>query len=189
MGEPSRTMERSEYLARSESWDVRCEWLNGVLYAMAGGRAIHAAVQANVIGALMQRLAGGPCRATTGDQRVHVLETGAILYPDVTVICGPYEMSEEDSHSVVNPTVVVEVLSPSTADYDHGAKFGHYRRITSLRDVLLIDPDTSHVVHYARVNEGWLRRDIVDGDVVLTGPEVSLPLTEIYANLGNMPTS
>lgn len=110
----------AEYLAASAGWEVRYEYVNGEILAMSGGRPRHAAVIANVAVALGSRLRGRPCRVASSDLRIHVPETDAWLYPDLTVIRGPWETAPDDPISVTNPSAVVEVLSPSTRDYDRG---------------------------------------------------------------------
>lgn len=181
--EPRRPLSEADYLEQSETWEVRHEWVNGEAYAMSGGTPRHAAVMFNVGMALGNAVRGRPCRPTTSDQRLYVENTGAYLYPDVTLVCGPFHFADQDTNSLVNPSVVVEVLSPSTANYDQGAKFDHYRRIPSLRHYILVDPTKHHVVHHARTEEGWLRRDLEDGELQLRDLELAIPLTEIYADL------
>jgi Uma2 family endonuclease len=183
MNAPRRALSYADYVREAPDWDEKHEWVNGEAYAMSGGSARHAAVTLNAAVALANRLRGTPCRATSSDQRVHVPATGAALYPDVTVVCGPYAYADHDPHAVTNPTVLVEVLSPSTSDYDQGAKFGHYRRLASRQDVLFVDPDTRHVIHHTRHGDGWLRRDLEDGDVVLSSLDLRIPLDELYADL------
>jgi len=107
---------------------------------MAGGTMLHAALSAAVLTALATQLAGR-CRTYTSDLRVRVLATGLASYPDVTVVCGKAEVDPESKETVVNPTAVVEVLSPATIDYDLGEKFEHYRRIPSLQAVVYVWQD------------------------------------------------
>ncbi len=183
MEERRRDLTYEEYVRQSPEWDVKHEWVNGVAYAMSGGSPRHASVCTNVVLAFGRRLAGGPCRPVGSDLRIHVEATGGSFYPDVSVLCGQYAYADADRHALTNPTVLVEVLSPSTSDYDQGAKFGHYRRIPSLQDYVLIDPDTRHVIHHTRHDDGWLRRDIETGAVPLRSLEIDLPLDEIYADL------
>lgn len=181
-----RKMTREEYLAESESWDEKYEWINGEIWLMSGGRPVHAAVAVNVIVALSALLAGRPCRATSSDQRVHVLETDALLYPDVTVVCGRFEFSGSDRYSVTNPVLVVEVLSPPTVSYDRGAKFEHYIRVPSLVDVLFVDPDRRMVSLHTRQGKSWLRTDIHEGAVHLPSIDVDLSVAAMFADLENV---
>jgi Uma2 family endonuclease len=127
-----------EYLAVEEVSNVKHEFLDGHIYAMAGGTPDHAALAASVIGYLFAQLQGSPCRVYDSDLRVRVPSTGLATYPDVTVVCGARETDPEDANTVVNPTVLVEVLSPRTHAYDRGEKFEHYRQIGSLMEYVLV---------------------------------------------------
>lgn len=174
-----------EYLERSKSWELKHEWVDGELWAMAGASMRHNAVTMNIGVELGLRLRGTPCRPTTSDQRVRVNDD-TYLYPDVTVVYGRFEPYEKDSHSLLNPWVIVEVLS--TREYDIGKKLERYLLVGSVSDVLLVDPDRVHVIHHARTDEGWLRRDLYAGAVHVTGIDgLELPLDAIYADLDNLP--
>mgnify|MGYP000052718422 CR=1 FL=1 len=181
--EPRRQLSRADYLALSETWDVRQEWVNGEAYAMAGGTRRHAAVAMNVALALGNGLRGRPCRPFNSDQRIFVEPTDAFLYADTGVVCGPFEHPEGDTWSVTNPVVIVEVLSASTRDYDQGAKFDHYRRLPSLEHYVLVDPESPHIIHHRRHGRGWLRHDHESGSVALDAVGVSLDLDTVYADL------
>lgn len=181
-----KKMTVEQYLAESETWEVRHEWVYGEAWAMSGGSAVHAAVSANVLVGLALRLRGRPCRAVGSDQRVHVPDLDGYLYPDVTVVCGKYRFAEDDSHTVTNPTVIVEVLSPSTRNYDLGAKQEHYLRITSLQHLLFIDPETRSVRQYRRVEGGWFLDLLTEGELNLGAIDVSLPIAELFADLENV---
>jgi Uma2 family endonuclease len=179
-------MTLEDYLALDASSDLRHEWINGEVTAMSGGTSRHAAVSANVVGALWTATRSGPCRPTSSDQRIHVPETGAFLYADAALVCGRYQHVDA-GRTICNPSVVFEVLSPSTARHDQGAKFEHYRRLVSLAHIVLIDPDDVHVIHHKRVDGGWLRRDLHDGELVLDdlpdGAAVCLAIAELYDRL------
>ncbi|MGH7819800.1 MAG: Uma2 family endonuclease [Candidatus Binatia bacterium] len=140
----------ADYLALEASSNVKHEFLDGQIYGMAGGTPEHAALAAAVVGLLFGQLRMGRCRAHDADLRVRVLDTGLATYPDVTVVCGPLERDPEDENAVTNPTLVVEVLSRSTEEYDRGDKFEHYKRIPSLRQYLLVS-------HRSREIEVWTR--------------------------------
>lgn len=130
-----------DYLSLEADSNVRHEYLEGEIYAMAGGTVEHALLSGYVITELGMQLRGGPCRVATSDLRVRVIETGKATYPNATVICGEAELDPEDAqgHTVVNPTVLVEVTSKSTEEYDRGDKFElHYSRIPTLREYVLV---------------------------------------------------
>jgi Uma2 family endonuclease len=152
MTEPAHSIHYSwaDYLALEASSNVRHEYLGGQIYGMAGGTPEHAALKAAFTGLVFPQIRGGPCRAYDADLRVRVLQTGLATYPDVTVVCGASERDPADENSVTNPTLIVEVLSRSTEEYDRGDKFGHYKRIPSLRQYVLVS-------HRERAVEVWTR--------------------------------
>ncbi len=123
---------------------VKHEFLDGEIYAMAGGTILHAALSASTMAALHRHL-GARCRLYSSDLRVRVRATGLATYPDVTMVCGPEETDPENAQTIVNPALVVEVLSPGTMDYDLGEKFEHYRQIPSLAAVVYVAQDTRRI--------------------------------------------
>jgi Uma2 family endonuclease len=127
-----------DYLALEASSDVKHEHLDGQIYAMAGGTPEHAALAASVIGLLFTQLRGSRCRPYDADLRVRISATGLSTYPDVTIVCGPRALANDDKNAVTNPTVVIEVTSPSTEEYDRGDKFDHYRTLPSLAEYVLV---------------------------------------------------
>ena len=131
-------MTYAEYLAAEAVSEVRHEYLNGEVWAMAGGTPEHAALAAAMIRELGASLRGKPCRPFSSDLRVHIPDAGLSTYPDVSVVCGQLETAPDDKDAVTNPIVLVEVLSESTEGYDRGAKAAHYRRIPSLREYVLV---------------------------------------------------
>jgi Uma2 family endonuclease len=147
----------AEYLVLEEIAAVKHEFLGGHVWAMAGGSPAHAAVAANVIAALSAQLRDRPCRVFNGDLRVRVLATGLGTYPDVSVVCGRLETDPADprGNTVTNPVVLVEVLSPSTEEYDRGEKLAHYRKIPSLAEVVLIAHDERRLEVWHREGERW----------------------------------
>jgi Uma2 family endonuclease len=146
-----------EYVLLEQESNVKHEFLDGRIYAMAGGTPDHAALQAAVLNLLFPHIRGGRCRSYTSDLRVRVLAAGLATYPDGTVVCGPRQLDPEDGISVTNPTLLVEVLSKSTEAYDRGEKFTHYKRIPSLRQYVLVSQMERRV-------EVWTR----DGDITWT---------------------
>lgn len=172
-----------EYAELEETSTVRHEFLDGQVWAMAGGSPEHAAIAANVVALLHGQLRGRPCRVYTSDLRVRVAETGLGTYPDVTVICGRVETDAADprQRTALNPQVVVEVLSPCTEDYDRGEKLAHYKRIPSLQEVVLIAHDEPRLEIWRRTAEGWTV-DVARGvaSPVLASLGCALDLVEVY---------
>lgn len=155
-----------EYLALDEASNVKLEYLEGDIYAMAGGTPEHAALCLQVGSSLNVQLEGQPCRVYGSDLRIRVLATGLATYPDTTVVCGPLERDPEGKNTVLNPTLVVEVLSPSTADYDRGEKREHYQQIPSLREIVLVAHDRRLIEVHRRGTGGWSRQQAGPGETV-----------------------
>jgi Uma2 family endonuclease len=124
-----------DYVEVEERGSLKHEFLEGRVWAMAGGSARHAALTARIISALTVQLRDRRCEVFTSDLRVRIVETGLATYPDASVVCGKLELDPEDpkGHTVTNPVLVVEILSPSTQDYDRGEKREHFQRIASLQ--------------------------------------------------------
>lgn len=131
-------MTYAEYLAAEAASDTRHEYLCGEVFAMAGGTPTHGSLAAAMTVALGNLLRGKPCRLFNSDVRVRIHETGLTTYPDVSVVCGPLVVDTEDRNAIVNPILIVEVLSDSTEAYDRGQKAAHYRRIPSLKEYVLV---------------------------------------------------
>jgi Uma2 family endonuclease len=139
-----------EYLRAEEDSTLKHEYLDGQIYAMAGGTPEHAAL-AMVMGArLVSKLEGGRCRVHSSDLRIRVAKTGLTTYPDASVVCGRREVDPEDKNTVTNPTAIVEVTSRSTEEYDRGERFEHYKQIPSLNEYVVVS-------HRERAIEVWRR--------------------------------
>jgi Uma2 family endonuclease len=170
-----------EYLALERGANVRHEFFDGEIYAMAGGTREHAAICANLTASLSAQLRGRGCQAHSSDLRVRVLETGLATYPDVTVICRHAEQDPEDRNTVTNPVLLVEVLSPSTAAYDRGEKLGHYRRISSLQEIVLVAHDERLIEVWRReAGDTWVRREARAGSATLTAIPAILDVNDVY---------
>jgi Uma2 family endonuclease len=172
-----------EYCRIETESSIKHEYLDGQAWAMAGGSREHAAICANIVVILGAQLRGGPCQAHTSDLRIRVLATGLATYPDVSIVCGQAKLDPEDrlGHTVTNPTLVVEVLSPSTEEYDRGEKLAAYRQIESLRQVVLVKQDDPSVEVWSRDTDGtWAQTEHRDGIVHLASVECDLPVTEVY---------
>ena len=179
---PNHAHTFEEYLEIEEAATVRHEFYDGEIYAMAGGTPEHAAMAAEITSKLGRQLEGGPCRAYSSDLRLRVLATGLATYPDVTVISGPSERDPASPSHVTNPTLIVEVLSPSTADYDKGKKLEHYKTMPSLQSVLLVDHASERIELHSREGDDWLRREFGGGQVVpLDAISCSIEVDAVYA--------
>jgi Uma2 family endonuclease len=171
------------YVDLEETSPVKHEFLDGQVWAMAGGSPEHAAIAGNVIRLLGQALLGKRCRVLTSDLRIRVQKTGLGTYPDASVICGAVELDPDDpkGHTATNPTLLVEVLSPSTEDYDRGEKLAHYKRIASLQELVLVAHDERRVDLWRRVGERWTQLTFHAGDAMaLASLDVSVPVDAIY---------
>jgi Uma2 family endonuclease len=128
----------AEYVRLEADSTVRHEFVAGRIYAMAGGTPEHSALKVAMVLRLGRAVEGGRCRVYDSDLRIRTLATGLCTYPDASVVCGPREIDPEDRNTVTNPTVLVEVTSTSTEEYDRGEKFEHCREIPSLREYVLV---------------------------------------------------
>ncbi|WP_020395713.1 Uma2 family endonuclease [Thiolinea disciformis] len=139
---------REDYLKLEDISTEKHEFYQGQVFAMAGGTFQHARIGLNVTTELAVRLRAKPCQPMNSDMRI-VTPSGLNTYPDASVYCGKPELTDNNK-TLLNPVLIIEVLSPSTRSYDRGDKFHHYRSIPSLRDYLLIDSETILVEHYQR---------------------------------------
>jgi len=172
----------SEYVRLADESNVRLEFSDGEIYAMAGGTPEHAEIASNVIALLKVQLATKRCRVPGSDVRIRVPATGLASYPDVSVVCGEIRVDPEDDKTVTNPVVIVEVLSPTTEGYDRGEKLTHYKRLDTLRDIVLIDHDRERVELWSRPEHGeWTRTEAgPDGTVELRSIGCALSVEDLY---------
>lgn len=173
-----------DYLLVEEMSSVKHEYLDGEIYAMAGGSILHAALSGSVLAMLHGQLAGR-CRVHSSDLRIRVAATGLTSYPDVTVVCGPVQTDPESQDTVVNPTLVVEVLSPATIAYDLGKKFEHYSQIPLLQAVVYVWQDQPRIEVRERAGEGW-RTAVVEahGTAAISGLDCRLDVDALFADAG-----
>lgn len=173
-----------EYLLVEERSEIKHEFLDGQVWAMAGGSPDHAAIAGNVTTLLNVQLRERRCRVFSSDLRVRVQATGLGTYPDVTVVCGRLEHDPHDrtGHTIVNPRAVIEVLSLSTEDYDRHEKLAHYQRIPTIEEIVLVAHDRRELEIVRRQPDGsWVRELVRDGQVArLTSLDCELPVAEVY---------
>ena len=172
-----------DYFAADLADENKLEFVDGEIVAMAGGDPVHSLLAATLTQILKNRLAGAPGLTFQSDLRVRIGDAGDdYVHPDATVACPPRTFLDTRPRTLATPTIVFEVLSPSTAAHDQGAKAAAYRRTASLREHVFIDSDTRHVMHAVRQDaHTWAVRDYV-GDEAFTLPTlaVSLSLSELY---------
>jgi Uma2 family endonuclease len=173
-----------DYVELEAMSDVKHEFLDGEVWAMAGGSPEHAAVAANIVRLLGQGLLDQRCRVFSSDLRIRVAATGLGTYPDASVICERVELDPEDrkGHTALNPTFLVEVLSPRTEAYDRGEKLANYQLIPSLREVMLVAHDDRRVDLWRRTKSGWTQVTLrAEDSVELESlPGVRMTIDEIY---------
>lgn len=170
----------AEYLALEDESSTRHEYLDGEIYAMAGGTPDHAALAGAAIGILRSGLPRG-CRVFTSDLRVRVVETGLSTYPDAAVLCGKSTRAADDPIAVVNPLLLVEVTSPSTEDYDRGEKLRNYQQLPSLREVLIISHRERRVTVVRREEaDRWTVNDSRSGEVAIACLGMKVAIDDIY---------
>ncbi len=177
-----RLLSYAEYLAAEERSDIKHEYIEGHVVAMARGTMAHASLCTNLAVLVGAALRGRPCRPFTESQRIRIPATDLSTYPDLSIVCGPRMPDELDRHAATNPTVLVEVLSPGTAAYDRGEKFDHYKRLPSLREYVLVESSRMHVDVYRLDERGeWVYRGYGPGDTVpLSSVGIGIEIAALY---------
>lgn len=176
-----------EYLALERVSEMRHEYLGGCVYAMAGESPEHSTIRFNLAGILHAQLRDSPCRGFSPNMKVRTDEGGLYAYPDLMVVCGEPGFHDQRRDVVVNPTVIFEVLSPSTESYDRGEKFLRYStQIATLTDYLLVSQAKALIEHYSRQPDGtWLYSTVsgLSETLSLASIDCRLPLEEIYSRV------
>jgi len=172
-----------EYLAIDRAAEFKSEYFAGEMVGMAGASENHNIITVNLASELRTRLRGGPCRPFSTDMRVSAGAGDLYFYPDVVVVCGERRFADERRDVLLNPTVIAEVLSPTTEADDRGDKFEGYRRLESLHEYVLVAQDRPHIEHFTRQEEGrWLLSEVDGMEAVLHLASIGcgLPLNEVY---------
>ncbi len=171
------------YLELERKATTKNEYVNGETLAMAGASFAHNFITLDTTIYLSRQLMDGACEvASTGDLRVKVSQTASYFYPDIVVVCGDPQAEDNTFDTLVNPTLIVEVLSVSTEMYDRDEKFAHYRQIDSLQEYILISQDRVQVVHYRRQVPQWMPTEFraLEDVMPLVSIGCKLPLQHIY---------
>lgn len=182
--QPRHLYTLEEYFALEKSSKVKYEYWNGEVFAMSGASLNHNRIVADITGELHTQLKNRRCEILPSDMRVKVPTAGPYRYPDVVVACGDLQIETiQGLEMLVNPILIVEVLSPTTEDMDKGRKFDHYRSIEFLQEYLLIAQEKVHVMHYIKQSPNfWTLTETQDISTTLTFPSINctLALSEVY---------
>ena len=184
--QPQPFLTAQDYLVWERQQDTRHEYFDGQIFAMTGASRAHNVLCMNLGASLHQQLRGKPCEVYANDMRVKVSETGMYTYPDLVVACVEPRFEDQAVDTLLNPALIIEVLSDSTERHDRGAKFAHYRSLPSLQDYLLVSQTECRVEHYARQpGNHWLLTEYQDlGDCIeLNSLASQLRLSEIYERI------
>jgi len=184
--QPKPRLTPEDYLAIERSAEFKSEYFDGEIFAMAGASRAHNSIVLNTGSEIRQHLKNRSCKAYVNDMRVKVNPTGLYAYPDVVVVCGKEQFEDTHLDTLLNPTLIIEVLSDSTEAYDRGRKFEHYRHLDSLVEYVLIAQQRPHVESFRRQSDQhWLLTECsgLDGTLRLESIDCDLALAEIYAKV------
>jgi len=179
-------LSEAEYLRLERQAETRSEYFGGEVFAMAGGTRAHSLIATNLLSELSSRLKATDCVAYNTDLRVKVETTGLFTYPDVSVVCGAQRFLDEGEDTLLNPIVVIEVLSDSTEAYDRGKKFEHYRQIPTCREYLLVSQKEPRIEQFIRQPNGeWTLKEAVGLNAKITLPSlgIGLALADVFAKV------
>ncbi len=183
--EPLPRFTLEQYLALERQEEGKSEYHNGEIFSMSGGTELHARLSFR-IAHLLELYLKGMCRVYGSDLKIYLEKQDLCVYPDAMAICGEPEFLDQRNDVIKNPSLIVEVLSPSTASYDKARKSIYYRDLPSLQHCLLIEQDQVYVEHSARHENGtWLLNShtSLDRTITLSGLSVSIPVSEIYTGI------
>ena len=171
-----------EYLTLERSALTKSEFHDGQIYAMTGASRKHNLISVNIAGELRDQFKKRPCEAYLNDMRVKAAEACSYHYPDIVVVCGKPQFEDGQFDTLTNPTLLIEVLSPSTEAYDRGDKFAHYRKIPSLCEYLLVTQDRPNIERYVRQKDAWVLSETqgLEASVHLESIGCLLSLREVY---------
>ena len=183
-----RLLTPEEYLAFERASAVKHEYVAGEIFAMTGAKEDHNLIVGNALSWIRPQLRGRGCRIYPSDMRVKVAALGLYTYPGLTVVCGPPQFEDQRRDTLLNPSLLIEVLSPSTERYDRGMKFRRYQLIPSFAEYLLIAQDRPRIEHFLRrVDGSWAQTTIKDPAATLTLPMIgcTLPLALVYEDVAD----
>ena len=174
-----------EYLTWERKANTKNEYVSGKIVAMSGASFAHNIITTNISTAFNNQLIAGDCIVMASDMRVKATSTSSYFYPDVVVVCDKPRFEDDTFDTLLNPIVIVEVLSPSTETYDRVDKFAYYQQLKSLREYVLVSQDEVHVEHYSRQEMLWKLTEYrsLENVLTLTSIECELPLQDIYRRI------
>ena len=176
-----------EYLTTENAADEKHEYYKGEIFAMSGAKMPHNRITANLLISLGLKLKGKRCQPYGSDARIHIESNTLFTYPDISIICGEVITLNNDDYNVLNPTVIIEVLSKSTKNYDRGEKFKLYRDIATLKEYILVDSESIHMEVF-RLNENgrWELEEYnsLSDVVIIKAIEATVSVSEVYDSVG-----
>jgi Uma2 family endonuclease len=183
--QPRPHLTPAEYLALERRAETRSEYHDGQIVAMAGASREHNAIVFDTVAVISLQLRGRPCEGYANDMRVWIPAHRVYVYPDIVIVCGEPEFEDAEVDTLLNPTVIIEILSSSTERYDRGRKFAQYRTLPSLREYLLIAQDEYRIDYYRREGDGnWFIGEAQGRDATLTlAIGCTLALADIYERI------
>ena len=176
-------MTESEYLEFERASEIRHEYYKGEIFAMSGASRVHNIISINLIREISTHLRHKYCEIYSTNMRVKIKSTKLYTYPDIVVVCGDAKFADDEFDTLLNPVLIIEILSPSTEGYDRGKKFQHYREISSLKEYVLLSQEQPRIERYLRQDgEVWQFTDAkeLDSTIELTTIDCTLKLAEVY---------
>ncbi len=179
-------MTEAEYVAFERASEFKHEYRSGTIVDMTGASERHNLIGTNTVSLLFPQLRGRGCKIYANDMRVKVRQARLYTYPDIVIMCGEARFADDTFDMLINPTVIIEVLSPSTESYDRGEKFQHYRSLVSLQEYVLISQDSPRIERYMRQDhDSWMLTEAqgLDASIELTSIGCTLKLAEVYEQI------
>ena len=176
----------AEYIEFEKNSDEKHEYYQGELFAMAGAKVAHNRIVTRLTILAGQQLRGKTCEPFNSDQRIHVPDNTLFTYPDISIVCGPVKTLNNDNYNILNPSIIIEVLSPGTKNYDRGEKFQLYRAIPTLKEYILIDSQFIHIEAFRINAQGHWELEEYDtptASLLLPLIGVAIPIHEIYEGI------
>jgi Uma2 family endonuclease len=183
---PEKRMSQKEYLEFERRSDEKHEYLDGQIFAMPGAKRNHNKIVANLSGLLWQNLKSKDCEFYPNDMRVFIPKTGLYTYPDLVVVCGDPQFLDAVPDTLLNPVLLIEVLSESTEGYDRGKKFQHYRSIDSLNEYILVSQNEARIEKYLKQGDGfWALSEAIglESAIQIDSIDCEFTLGDIFAKV------